>query len=200
MAGPRRASTRAGRGPAPHAVAPRMNVVTAGGGRVPGTHARGDGGGTLAMSVPSARGFTLIEVLVVVALIAAVGVLAVGVFGNGFERLQLRSAVNEVAGNLRHTRALAISTGRPQRFVIAPQARTWHAAGGRDGRLPERMAVEFTGAREVQPREGEGAIVFFPDGASTGGRVALVAGNARWQVDVAWLTGEVRVHRGEARQ
>lgn len=142
------------------------------------------------------RGFSLIEVLVVVALIAATGVLAVGVFGNGFERLRLRSAVNEVAGNLRHTRALAISTGQPQRFVVVPQERTWRAAGDRDGRLPEQLTVEFTGAREVQPREGEGAIVFFADGASTGGRVALVTGNARWHVDVAWLTGEVRVHRG----
>ena len=142
------------------------------------------------------RGFSLIEVLVVVALIAATGVLAVGVFGNGFERLRLRSAVNEVAGNLRHTRALAIATGQPQRFVVVPQERTWRAAGDRDGRLPEQLTVEFTGAREVQPRDGEGAIVFFADGASTGGRVALVTGNARWHVDVAWLTGEVRVHRG----
>ena len=47
-------------------------------------------------------------------------------------------------------------------------------------------------AREVQPREGEGAIVFFPDGASTGGRVQLALDDAAWQVEVAWLTGQVR--------
>ena len=57
------------------------------------------------------------------------------------------------------------------------------------------MEVSFIGAREVQPREGEGAIVFFPDGASTGGRVRLRIRSAAWNVDVAWLTGQVRAVR-----
>jgi general secretion pathway protein H len=38
--------------------------------------------------------------------------------------------------------------------------------------------------------------VFFPDGASTGGRVQLSARNAAMNVDVTWLTGEVRLRRG----
>ncbi|TKS54833.1 prepilin-type N-terminal cleavage/methylation domain-containing protein [Luteimonas yindakuii] len=189
MPGPRRAWQRAGREPAAAVVAqPALDARS--------SRSCADRRETLGPS-PTPRGFSLIEVLVVVALIAAVGVLAVGVLGNGFERLRLRSAVNEVAGNLRHTRALAISTGQPQRFVIVPHERSWRAAGDRHGELPGQLSVEFTGAREVQPREGEGAIVFFPDGASTGGRVALASATARWNVDVAWLTGEVRVHRGE---
>ena len=44
---------------------------------------------------------------------------------------------------------------------------------------------------------GVGAILFFPDGASTGGRVQHSAKKAAWNVDVAWLTGEVQVRRGE---
>ena len=43
-----------------------------------------------------------------------------------------------------------------------------------------------------------GAIVFFPDGGATGGRVQLQAKRAAWNVDVAWLTGEVKVARTEA--
>ena len=34
--------------------------------------------------------------------------------------------------------------------------------------------------------------MFFPDGASTGGRVQLALDDAAWQVEVAWLTGQVR--------
>ncbi len=34
--------------------------------------------------------------------------------------------------------------------------------------------------------------VFFPDGASTGGRIDLQVKDARWRVDVGWITGEVR--------
>jgi general secretion pathway protein H len=55
--------------------------------------------------------------------------------------------------------------------------------------------VEFIGAREVQPRAGEGGILFFPDGASTGGRVRLSVKRAAWRVDVSWLTGEVTLAR-----
>lgn len=146
------------------------------------------------------RGFSLLEMLVVVALIAIAGVLAVGVLGGGFERLQLRATAKELAANLRFTRAHALATGAPQEFVIDPGARTWRAPAGRSGNIPDKLGVVFTGAREVQPRADEGAIVFFDDGASTGGRVQLRSGDAAWNVDVAWLTGEVRLHRGERRQ
>ena len=131
----------------------------------------------------------------VAALIAMAGLLAAAIFGGGVERMQMRSAARDIAANLRFTRAHALATGTPQRFSIDPAARTWQAPRERSGRIPERMEVEFTGAREVQARGDEGAIVFFGDGASTGGRVRLQAGDARWDVDVAWLTGEVRIHR-----
>ena len=56
----------------------------------------------------------------------------------------------------------------------------------------------FIGAREVQPTRGEGAVMFFPDGASTGGRVQLQAKRVAWNIDVAWLTGQVKLTRTEA--
>lgn len=143
------------------------------------------------------RGFSLLEILLVVALIAAMGVLAAGVLTGGFDRMALRSGAKEVAAQLRFARAHAIATGTPQRFTIDPAARAWQGANGRSGELPKQLAVHFTGAREVQPAEGIGAIVFFGDGASTGGRVQLVLRDAAWNVDVAWLTGEVTLRRGE---
>lgn len=142
-----------------------------------------------------APGFSLLEVLAVVALIAVAGLLVAGIVGGGMERMQVRSAANDIAANLRFTRAHAIATGEPQRFTINPATRAWQAPRDRGGRVPERFEVEFTGAREVQPQAGEGAIVFFDDGASTGGRVRLETAGARWDIDVAWLTGEVRIHR-----
>jgi len=43
--------------------------------------------------------------------------------------------------------------------------------------------------------ERVGAIRFFPDGSSTGGRVILKRddGDAGWQVGVNWLTGRILV-------
>lgn len=165
---------------------------------------RGPGGRrqfAVARSAPSTPlrggGFSLLEMLVVVGLVAVIAALVAGMLGGGMERIQLRSAVKEVASNLRFTRAHALATGRPQQFVIDPAARTWQAPRGRGGRIPDRFEIEFTGALEAQPRRDQGAIVFFEDGASTGGRVRLEAGGGTWDIDVAWLTGEVRIHRGE---
>ncbi len=144
------------------------------------------------------RGFSLLEVLLVVGLIAVTGVLAVAAMSGGFDRIALQSTSKTIAAQLRYTRAQAISTGAPQRFVIDPQARTWQAPNGRHGTIPEPLAVEFTGARELQSSDSEGAILFFADGAATGGRVRVLLRDAAWQVDVAWLTGEVRLSRANA--
>jgi general secretion pathway protein H len=142
-----------------------------------------------------ARGFTLLEIILVLAIIALATLLAAAAVSGGVDGLRLRSAAKEIAAQLRFTRAQAIATGEPQRFVVDPRAHAWSAPKQRHGELPRKLAVVFTGAREVQPAQGQGAIVFFPDGASTGGRVSLALGDAAWQIDVAWLTGQVQVVR-----
>lgn len=141
------------------------------------------------------RGFTLIEIVVVMTIIAAATLLAAMAVSGGFERMEIRSASKAIAANLRYARAQAIATGAPQRFVVDPGAHTWTGVDGRNGRIPDALSVRFFGAREVQPSRSEGAIVFFADGASTGGRVQLVAKNAAWNIDVAWLTGEIHSRR-----
>lgn len=158
---------------------------------------RGDGTLRVATGNVPQRGFTLLEIVLVMALIAITGILALGVLTGGFDRMLLRSSAKEMTAQLRFARAHAIATGTPQRFEIDPQASTWRSADDRVGELSKKLGVHFIGAREVQPAEGVGAIVFFGDGASTGGRLQLSLRDAAWNVDVAWLTGEVTLHRGE---
>jgi general secretion pathway protein H len=135
--------------------------------------------------------------LLVVALLAAASLLGMAAMRGGFDGIALRSNAKEIAAQLRYTRAQAIASGKPQRFTLDPRGRRWTAPGGRAGEIPRRLAITFYGAREVQPRAGEGAIVFFADGAATGGRIRLASKRAAWNVDVAWLTGAVKLRRGE---
>ena len=144
------------------------------------------------------RGVSLIEMLLVIALIAVASLLAASAFTGGLKGMQLRSAAKEVSTQLRYTRTRAIASGQPQRFSIDPQAHAWQAPNGRTGTIPDSLGIVFTGAREVQPTRGEGAIVFFPDGAATGGRIRLTLQRASWDIDVAWLTGEVKLRRAES--
>ena len=149
-----------------------------------------------ARGLPS--GFSLLEMLLVMALVAAASLLAVSAFGGGMQGMKLRAGAKDIAAQMRFARAVAISSGQPQDVVIDPQARRWEGAKGRSGKLPDGGEIVFTGAREVQPEGGKGAVRFFPDGAATGGRVRMLANGGGWDVDVGWLTGEVRVSRVQA--
>lgn len=139
----------------------------------------------------------MLEILVVIVLIAAMGGLTAMVMTGGLEGIRLRASAKEIATQLRFTRAQAIATGQPQRFSIDPQAHVWSAARGRQGKVPAQLGIQVTSARQVQPARGVAAIMFFADGASTGGRIQLRAKRAAWNVDVAWLTGRVEARRVE---
>jgi general secretion pathway protein H len=161
---------------------------------------RADGAARVMRPRSASRGFTLLEIILVMAIIALASVLAAAAMGGGFRGMQLRANAQKIASNLRFTRAQAISTGQPQRFVIDPHAHAWHAPKSHHGKIPPKLGIAFVGAREVQSQPGEGAIAFFPDGASTGGRIQLTSGKAMWTVDVAWLTGQVQVTHGAVGQ
>src|SRR5690606_429138 len=109
---------------------------------------------------PRQAGVSLLEMLLVVALIAAASLLAMAAFSGGMKGIELRSAAKQVGAELRYTRTWAIATGEPQRFVIDPRARTWQGPNDHHGEIPAELQVRFIGAREVQPGEGEGAVVF----------------------------------------
>lgn len=143
----------------------------------------------------NARGFTLLEIVVVMVIIAAATTLGAMAATGGMDRMRVQSSAKQIAANLRYARAQAQARGEPRIFTLNLREHRWTGVDERQGRIPEDIRISFTGAREVQPRRDEGAIVFFPDGASTGGRVRLTSGKARWDVDVKWLTGEVSMTR-----
>ena len=148
-------------------------------------------------------GFSLLEMIVVMALIAAASLLAAAAFGGGMQGMKLRAGARDVAAQMRFARAVAISSGQSQDVVIDPAARQWQGAKGRSGSLPDVGEIVFTGARASRLGAGEenankGTVRFFPDGAATGGRVRLLANGGGWDVDVGWLTGDVRVKRVQA--
>lgn len=143
-------------------------------------------------------GVSLLEMLLVVALIAIASTLAAMVLTGGMDGMRLRSASKEIAAELRFTRARAMASGQPQRFLIDPQAHRWQGVDGHQGEIPKSLSIHFTGARQASEQRGQGGqggIVFYPDGASSGGRVQLQAGRGGWRIDVRWLTGEVSLAR-----
>src|SRR5436190_13557023 len=152
----------------------------------------------LPMSRPSrAQGFTLIEIVVALALVAVVlGFVAMASSG-GLKRAALSHAGQDLVAALRYTRGQAIVTGAEQRLELDVEKQTYHAPKRAEVELPRGLKLALLTAAQERISETSGAIRFFPDGSSTGGRVRLTAGERQWDVEVGWLTGEVRLREVE---
>jgi general secretion pathway protein H len=143
------------------------------------------------------RGFTLIELAAVIALIAAITLLFVSLLNAGLPGQQLRGAARELAAQMRYARTQAMTSGEPRDVTLDAATREWRAPGNRQGQLSPKIEVIAVGARDSGARPTVATYRFFPDGASTGGHVRLRRGDAEWRIDVEWLTGEIVLKRGE---
>jgi general secretion pathway protein H len=144
-----------------------------------------------------ARGFTLLEVLLVRVIAAAGYVLVIRFTGAGVSGAELKSAARAVAAGLRDARGTAIATQEPAALSVDLERRTIEVTGAaRPRALPERLELKLYTAQSEVRDERHGAIRFFPDGSSTGGRVTVAAGERKLLVDVDWLTGRVSIKEG----
>lgn len=141
----------------------------------------------------AARGFTLVEILAVVALIALAMTLVAVTVGDGLTGARVKAASRDLVAAMRYTRGQAIVQRKPQAIAIDVDGRRYRAAGRKWVELPRNMEMKLETARSEMEGEGVGRIRFFPDGASTGGNVELILGEVIWRIEVNWLTGEVSV-------
>jgi len=141
-------------------------------------------------------GFTLVELLAVLVVLALVAGLAATQLGSRHGGAVLEAAAHELASRCRTARAAAIRQAESRTVVIDMANRV--VTAGQDT-PPLRIAdtvriVSETSVAEQQGRTVAG-IRFFPNGASTGGKVRLETGRQAYEVRVNWLTGRVTVER-----
>lgn len=149
------------------------------------------------MRIASARGFTLLEILLALTIAVLITAVAVPNFAPLLARAQLYSAARDIGSGLRFARGQALSRGRETEFELDVERHFYRVTGrNKPYKLSEHVRLSlFTADAEVAG-EGVGRVRFYPDGSSTGGRITLDGGGQKRLVDVSWLTGEVRI-RGE---
>ncbi len=144
------------------------------------------------------RGFTLIEIVVVVGLIALLTAVIAGTVVGGLGGAKVRAASKDLIAALRFTRSQAVVKREAQVLVLDVERRAYRVPGRDWVELPKDMQLSMLTAAQEQVGEGVARIRFFPDGSSTGGNIELSRGEAMWRIDIAWLTGEVRLNPASA--
>ena len=136
------------------------------------------------------QGFTLLELLVVLAIIAMVTAVALPSLSHR-RGPDAATAARDIAAALMATRAHAMATRRPAVFTVDLADGRFHVPGGRDGALPAGLGLTLV-TSAGQAAGHVGAITFYPDGGATGGRLRLTGRGHDADIEVDWLTGAVR--------
>jgi general secretion pathway protein H len=141
-----------------------------------------------------APGFTLLELLVVLALATLLLALAPPLITSALPGVELKAAARRVTSGLRLAREEAIRSGRDRAFLIDVEERLIEVEGGyRSTSLPQDLDVKLEAAEQEMISDQAGGVRFFPDGSSTGGRIVLSDGKRGYQIGVQWLTGRIRM-------
>jgi len=141
-------------------------------------------------------GFTLMEMIIVMAIMGLMLGLLVHRIGLTNTGLSLRGATNELAAGLREARSAAIATNRPVSIAIDPAQGAWLTPGGERKTLPQTASLKLVTVSSQARKADKGDIRFDPDGSSSGGRIELTEGKRRMQIGIDWLTGRVSVASG----
>jgi len=143
------------------------------------------------------RGFSLLEILVVIVIIGASYALLPKMIFSGVSGAELRSNVRAVATGLRLTRDAAINTRREAVMTLDLENRQFTVQNdAKVHKLHDKLDVKLYTSQADLITDKVGTIRFYPDGSSNGGRVTVSAGGRAFEVDVDWLTGRVSIKDG----
>jgi general secretion pathway protein H len=143
-------------------------------------------------------GFSLLEIMIALVILA----LAVGVMGVGFARssagYRFDAAAQDLALSLREANARALRSGREIAVVIDVDGRHYQLQQDQPVALPDGAGVRVVSGGQVMNATRRPAIIFYPNGGSSGGTITLTEQDRSAAVSVDWLTGAVGITSGGA--
>lgn len=139
-------------------------------------------------------GFTLLEIICVLAIIVMLAAIALPAFPRGTSKAMLEAYALETAALLKADRNAAIRRGAAVATDLSAISRTIRSgATGRVLQLPQDVGFNAILASQCERRAAGQAIEFLPSGMSCGGTIFLSRLGTTLEVRVTWLTGGVEI-------
>lgn len=145
------------------------------------------------------KGFTLLEMLIVLVIMSLLMTLVPPLFSNALPSLRLKTVVNDLSQDLNYIRDIAILKGKKTLVVIDPEAGTYASEAKDRGEQQSisndiKVATSHIALRDVEDKNP--VIAFFADGSSSGGIITLSRGERTYSIIVDWITGSVTQEEG----
>ncbi|OGT32386.1 MAG: type II secretion system protein GspH [Gammaproteobacteria bacterium RBG_16_51_14] len=146
------------------------------------------------MTTSGYSGFTLFEILVVMAIMTLILALVPPLLPDVIASTRLKSAAREIAAGLNYTRSKAITLQKEMTLTMDVEEKSFRMDEKQKVlNVPDDTTISLITDRSEQISAHKGHIRFFPDGSSTGGQIKLARASKELLVDVHWLTGRVRI-------
>jgi len=140
------------------------------------------------------EGFTLLEVVCVLAIFAIIAAMVIPSLPHGTSRARLESYAIATAALLKADRDTAIRRGTQVATRIDAASRLISSGvTDRVVQIPADVAVDALLAARCDRRPADSTIRFFSSGLSCGGTIALTRLGFGYEVRVNWLTGRVDI-------
>ncbi len=156
----------------------------------------------------SRRGFSLLEIIVVLVLLAVTAAVVAPSFSRGLKGMKFRSASRDLATHMRAMRTKAVSSQQVHRVLIGidGDGKPFYTLADqfeRDLRepipLPDQTTiteiVSENDTREVLAGSAPVRVSFYPNGRSSGGVIVLKQGRRELVLQVDPITGYAKVLR-----
>ena len=141
-------------------------------------------------------GFTLIEVIVVMVMIAVLGGMVASSMTDSLRKAKIRAVSKNLVSAMRYTRGQAVVKHEQKTITFNVEDKTYQAPRKKVVHIPDEIDINVYTADSEVADETIGSIRFFSDGSSTGGWVKLTHKNKIWKINVNWLTGEIAMIEG----
>ena len=136
------------------------------------------------------KGFTLLEMLVVIMIIALMSTI-VGINLRGKQSTDLDSIGRTLIADLRYVRSKALVGSADTAITVDVAGKNYFSQDASISRsIPQNVSVVLT-VDENDIAGTRGKIVFYPDGSSSGGKIKFIKDGRELEVITTWLNGYV---------
>lgn len=137
-------------------------------------------------------GFTLLELLVVLAMVGMFAALIPGIYSKYADAAKFKSFAVGMVSDLRHARAIARVDMDSGYLWIDLREGAYGVANFEAKKLPQDYSLSVISGFNRVDKKTRHEFVFFPGGGSTGGEIVVASKEGRRKkIVVDWLTGRI---------